>query len=125
MVENIRALGCYFALDDFGAGFSSFHYVKKFPVDYLKIDGQFIQNLLNDETDQVFVKAMIEIARKLGKRTIAEYVDDPRLLALLQELGVDFAQGYLLGKPEPSLLSIRRLPIHEITLASNRLFPST
>lgn len=123
MIEHIRALGCHFALDDFGAGFSSFDYVKKFPVDYLKIDGQFVQNLLDDETDQVLVKAMIEIARKLGKRTIAEFVDDSRVLALLHQLGVDFAQGYLLGRPEPSLLPFRSIPIHEIAVDGHKLSP--
>lgn len=121
MIERIRALGCQFALDDFGSGFSSFDYVKKFPVDYLKIDGQFIQNLLHDETDQVLVKAMIAIARKLDKKTIAEFVDDERVLYMLQTLGVDFAQGYLLGRPEPSLLATRSIPIHEMTRRLNTL----
>ncbi|NJD07161.1 MAG: EAL domain-containing protein [Methylococcaceae bacterium] len=115
MIGRIRALGCHFALDDFGSGFSSFDYVKKFPVDYLKIDGQFIQNLVHDETDQVLVKAMIAIARKLEKKTIAEFVDDVRVLGMLQSLGVDFAQGYLLGRPEPCLLTSRSIPIHEMT----------
>jgi len=114
MIARIRALGCHFALDDFGAGFSSFDYIKKFPVDYLKIDGQFIKNLLHDETDQVLVKAMIDIARKLGKKTIAEYVESPKVLSLLKTLGVDYVQGYLLGKPEPHLLEKTTISIGDI-----------
>lgn len=105
LVSKVRALGCRFALDDFGAGFSSFNYVKNFPVDYLKIDGQFIQNLINDETDQVLVKAMIDIAKSLGKRTIAEYVENIETAELLKEFGVDYVQGYLLGKPSAQLLN--------------------
>lgn len=111
MITRIRALGFRFALDDFGAGFSSFDYIKQFPVDYLKIDGQFIQHLHDDETDQVLVKAMIEIARKLGKRTIAEYVETPTVLQLLQRFGIDYVQGYLIGKPEPHLLPIPSVPL--------------
>ncbi|MGX2039573.1 putative bifunctional diguanylate cyclase/phosphodiesterase [Methylocaldum sp. MU1018] len=114
MIARIRALGCHFALDDFGAGFSSFDYIKKFPVDYLKIDGQFIKNLLHDETDQVLVKAMIDIARKLGKKTIAEYVESPKVLSLLKTLGVDYAQGYLIGKPESHLLDKTAISIDDI-----------
>lgn len=104
MIAKIRSLGCHFALDDFGAGFSSFDYIKKFPVDYLKIDGQFISNLLHDETDRVLVKAMIDIAGKLGKRTVAEYVETPDVFQLLRSFGVDYVQGYLLGRPSPQLL---------------------
>jgi len=104
MVSRIRALGCRFALDDFGAGFSSFNYLKNFPVDYLKIDGQFISNLSVDTADQVLVKSMIDISHSLGKKAIAEYVSNTETLLLLQEFGVDFVQGYLLGKPDTELL---------------------
>ncbi|OUR89634.1 GGDEF domain-containing response regulator [Cycloclasticus sp. 44_32_T64] len=104
MVSKIRALGCRFALDDFGAGFSSFNYIKNFPVDYLKIDGQFISNLAVDHADQVLVKSMIEVAHSLGKKAIAEYVSNAEILRVLKELGVDYVQGYLLGKPEEELL---------------------
>jgi diguanylate cyclase (GGDEF)-like protein len=111
MIARIRSLGYRFALDDFGSGFSSFDYIKRFPADFLKIDGQFIQNLQDDETDQVLVKAMIDIARKLGKQTVAEYVETPRVLDLLISLGVDFAQGYLLGKPSTQLLPNQHLAL--------------
>ncbi len=105
MITKIRALGCKFALDDFGAGFCSFNYLKTFPVDYVKIDGQFIRNLINDETDQVLVKSMAEIAAKLGKKTIAEFVETPETISKLREMGINMAQGYVFGKPELTLLS--------------------
>lgn len=104
MITKIRALGCKFALDDFGAGFCSFNYLKTFPVDYVKIDGQFIRNLINDETDQVLVKSMAEIAAKLGKKTIAEFVETPEAISKLREMGINMAQGYIFGKPELTLL---------------------
>ncbi|PHS73505.1 MAG: GGDEF domain-containing response regulator [Cycloclasticus sp.] len=105
MVTKIRALGCRFALDDFGAGFSLFNYIKNFPVDYLKIDGQFINNLANNTSDQVLVKSMIDVAHSLGKKAIAEYVSDPEILNILKEFGVDYVQGFLLGKPQIELLN--------------------
>ncbi|MEE9336518.1 MAG: EAL domain-containing protein [Methylococcaceae bacterium] len=105
LITKIRALGCKFALDDFGAGFCSFNYLKSFPVDYIKIDGQFIRNLVNDDTDQVLVKSMVEVAKKLGKKTIAEYVETPDAIRKLREIGIDFGQGYLFGKPQMKLLS--------------------
>lgn len=111
MVSKIRALGCRFALDDFGAGFSSFNYIKNFPVDYLKIDGQFISNLAVDHADQVLVKSMIEVAHSLGKKAIAEYVSNTEILRVLKELGVDYVQGYLLGKPSLELLEDQYISI--------------
>ena len=104
MILKIRALGCKFALDDFGAGFCSFNYLKTFPVDYVKIDGPFILDLINDETDQVLVKSMAEVATKLGKKTIAEFVETPETISKLKELGINLGQGYVFGKPQSSLL---------------------
>ena len=112
MINKIRALGCKFALDDFGAGFCSFNYLKTFPVDYVKIDGQFVKNLLSDETDQILVKSMVEIAAKLGKMTIAEFVESPSTALKLKEIGVNFGQGYAFGKPERNLLEG-----HKVSLA--------
>ena len=100
---NIRELGCQFALDDFGSGFSSFNYIKEFPVDYLKIDGAFITNLLHDPIDQTLIKSMIEIARKLNKKIVAEFVENRKVLDLLMQYGTDYAQGYFIGKPSPQL----------------------
>lgn len=111
MIDKIRALGCKFALDDFGAGFCSFNYLKSFPVDYVKIDGQFIQNLIEDETDQVLVKSMAEIASRLGKKTIAEFVETPKTITKLKEYGIDFGQGYIFGKPEIKLLQSNSISI--------------
>ena len=99
MVCQLRELGCSFALDDFGAGFSSFNYLKQFPVDYLKIDGSFITNLVNDPIDQTLVKSIIEIARTLGKHTVAEFVESAEVLNMLKEYGANYAQGYHIGKP--------------------------
>ena len=97
----LTELGCRFALDDFGAGFSSFYYVKYLPLDFLKIDGDFITNLAASQTDQAVVKAIVELSRSLGKRTIAEFVGDAHTLELLRQYGVDYAQGYHIGRPQP------------------------
>jgi len=110
MVARLRALGCKFALDDFGSGFSSFSYIKNYPVDFLKIDGSFIINLLTDETDQLLVKSMIDIAHNLGKRVIAECVQNQEVLDKLVELGVDYVQGYHVGNPQTTLPDNHNLP---------------
>ena len=104
LIAKIRALGCKFALDDFGAGFCSYNYLKSFSVEYIKIDGQFIRNLIDNEMDQVLVKSMVDVANKLGKKTIAEFVDNPETVKKLIELGVDLGQGYYFGKPLKKLL---------------------
>lgn len=114
MINKIRALGCKFALDDFGAGFCSFNYLKMFPVDYVKIDGQFIKNLAVDETDQILVKSMVEIAAKLGKKTIAEFVESPLTAMKLKEIGVNLGQGYAFGKPERALLNGNQIKMAEL-----------
>jgi len=98
-IAELKSLGCRFALDDFGVGFSSFNYIKHLPVDYLKIDGSFVRNLPHDTVDQHLVKAMVEVARGLGKKTTAEFVENEATLRLLREYGVDYAQGYHIGKP--------------------------
>lgn len=103
MQELIR-MGCRFALDDFGAGFSSLAYIKRLPVDYIKIEGSFIVNLPQDPIDQAMVKSIIEIARTTGKRTIAEYVQDAKSLHMLRKFGVDYVQGFYIGKPAPTLV---------------------
>jgi diguanylate cyclase (GGDEF)-like protein len=106
MIMNIRELGCRFALDDFGSGFSSFNYIKEFPVDFLKIDGAFITNLINDPVDQTLVKSMIEIAKTLNKKIIAEFVENKTVLDLLMQYGADYAQGYFVGRPELELAEV-------------------
>jgi diguanylate cyclase (GGDEF)-like protein/PAS domain S-box-containing protein len=100
LIERLRALGCRFAIDDFGVGFSSFYYLKHLPIDELKIDGSFIRNLSSDSVDQHLVRAIVEVARGLGKQTVAEFVEDSATLQILREIGVDFAQGYYIGRPQ-------------------------
>lgn len=102
-VNVVREFGCSFALDDFGSGFASFFYLKQFPVDYVKIDGLFIRNLADSIDDQIFVRAMVEIARAYNKKTVAEFIENEAVLDLLREYGVDYAQGYFIGKPAPHL----------------------
>lgn len=103
-IEQLKVLRCRVALDDFGSGFSSYGYFKHLPVDYLKIDGSFVQHLAREPQDQAIVKSMNQVAHALGKQTIAEFVEDAQTLELLREVGVDFAQGYHLGKPSATLL---------------------
>ena len=102
-MHEIKALGCRFALDDFGSGFSSFGYLKQLPVDIVKIDGAFIQNLATSTEDQLFVKALTDVAKGLGKITVAEFVENAETLQLLEGFGVDFAQGYHIGRPSPQM----------------------
>lgn len=101
MMTDIKALGCQFALDDFGVGFSSFGYIRELPVDIIKIDGIFIKDLDKNTDDQLFVKALIVVAKGMGKKTTAEYVENAAILELLDEFGVDHAQGYHIGRPKP------------------------
>lgn len=99
-LARLQAIGCETALDDFGAGFSSFAYLRDLPVDCVKIDGRFVKNLAKNPVDQAMVKAMNEIAHALGKKTVAEFVENAESLALLEKYGVDYAQGYHLGRPD-------------------------
>ena len=109
-ISALKAMGCQFALDDFGAGFSSFAYLKHLPVDKLKIDGAFVQGMADSQIDQAMVQSMNQVAQALGKQTIAEYVEDAETLELLRDFGVDYAQGNYIGKPREALMSITRLP---------------
>ncbi|HDO34485.1 MAG TPA: EAL domain-containing protein, partial [Chromatiales bacterium] len=103
-IRALKEIGCRFALDDFGAGFCSFTYLKHLPVDKLKIDGSFVQGLAGAPVDQAMVRSLNQVAHALGKVTIAEYVEDARTLRLLQEYGVDYAQGFYLGRPEAEIV---------------------
>jgi diguanylate cyclase (GGDEF)-like protein/PAS domain S-box-containing protein len=98
---RLRALGCGFALDDFGAGFGSFYYLKHIPFDYVKIDGEFIHNLPASGTDQLILDSIVQMSKGLGKHTIAEFVGDRETVEVLKAHGVDYAQGYHLGRPRP------------------------
>ena len=100
-IKHLKTYGCKFALDDFGSGLSSFAYLKNFPVDYLKIDGQFVKDILSDPLDLAMVRSINEIGKLMGKQTIAEWVEDEGVFDELQKLGVDYAQGYCVGRPRP------------------------
>lgn len=102
-IKQLKGLGSPFALDDFGFGFSSFSYLQTLPVDYLKIDGSYVLGLDNDPTKKALIQAMNAVAHTLGKKTVAECVENYNILKTLQDLDIDFAQGYYLGKPSPLL----------------------
>jgi len=97
-IRNLKAIGCRFALDDFGVGFSSFYQLKQLPVDFLKIDGSFIREVATSDVDQHLVRAIVELAHALNKETIAEFVGDQETVEVLREIGVDYAQGYHIGE---------------------------
>jgi diguanylate cyclase (GGDEF)-like protein/PAS domain S-box-containing protein len=98
-INSLKELGCRFALDDFGTGLSSFSYLKHFPVDFLKIDGSFVKEILHDPIDREMVRSINEIGHLTGKRTIAEFVENKELITMLRGMGVDYAQGYGVGEP--------------------------
>jgi diguanylate cyclase (GGDEF)-like protein len=97
--DRLTEFGCQVAIDDYGAGFGPFHYLKQIPFDLIKIDGSFVRDMPNSDADQLTVQAIVQIARGLGKTTIAEYVQDDTTTQMLREYGVDMAQGYHLGRP--------------------------
>jgi diguanylate cyclase (GGDEF)-like protein len=97
--DRLTEFGCQVAIDDYGAGFGPFHYLKSIPFDLIKIDGSFVRDMPNSDADQLTVQAIVQIARGLGKTTIAEYVQDDVTAQMLREYGVDMAQGYHLGRP--------------------------
>ncbi len=107
-MRELRERGCQFSLDDFGSGLSSFLYLKNLPVDYLKIDGQFIQNVTTDHVDRAMVEAISQIGKAMGLKTIAERVETAEVLACLGNIGIDYAQGWYLAKPE-SVESLNRI----------------
>ncbi len=98
---RMNELGCGFALDDFGTGFASFFYLKQIAFDYVKIDGEFVQNLASDPVNRLLVKALVEISRGMGKQTVAEQVEDSETMEMLRDYGVEFVQGYHVGRPRP------------------------
>jgi diguanylate cyclase (GGDEF)-like protein len=97
--DRLTEFGCQVAIDDYGAGFGPFHYLKQIPFDLIKIDGSFVRDMPNSDADQLTVQAIVQIARGLGKTTIAEFVQDDVTAQMLREYGVDMAQGYHLGRP--------------------------
>jgi diguanylate cyclase (GGDEF)-like protein len=104
-VLSLKLEGFKFAIDDFGSGFSSFQYIRRFPIDYIKIEGEFIRNMLSDERDLALVQSITALARGLGIKTVAEFVEDREVLEAVCREGADYAQGYYIGRPGPVLLA--------------------
>jgi diguanylate cyclase (GGDEF)-like protein/PAS domain S-box-containing protein/excisionase family DNA binding protein len=100
-IAQMKGMGCRFALDDFGAGFSSFYFLKRFDVDYLKIDGSFVRDLASDNASRLFVRALCDVARGLTKQVVAEWVEDQSVMDILVEMGVQYGQGFLFARPLP------------------------
>lgn len=109
LISELRVLGCRFALDDFGSGLSSFAYLRSLPIDYLKIDGTFVRDMHQDPIDAAMVEAIHKVARLMGVRTVAEYVENEATARMLEEMGVDYAQGYHIHRP---------VPLHELCAPS-------
>ncbi len=117
-IAAFRELGCRFALDDFGAGMSSFGYLKQFDVDYLKIDGELVRGIVDDPVSQAMVSAINQVGHVMGLRTIAEFVEDDAMRRSLADIGVDFVQGYGIGKPEPLDSYLARFDDHALSQVS-------
>jgi EAL domain-containing protein (putative c-di-GMP-specific phosphodiesterase class I) len=101
LAKRLRGLGCRFALDDFRSNFGSFRLIRDLPLDYLKLDGELVSSLAESRTSQLIVKALVDVAAGTGMKTIAVFVSDDETLMLLRQHGVGFAQGYVVGRPQP------------------------
>ncbi|MDF1553575.1 MAG: bifunctional diguanylate cyclase/phosphodiesterase [Deferrisomatales bacterium] len=110
VMQGLRALGCSLALDDFGVGFSSLVYLKELPVDYVKVDGTFVRELNENKGDQILVRSVRDIAHAYGTKLVAEFVESVELLEIVREYGVDYAQGYEIGRPVPAETLFPELP---------------
>ncbi len=103
-IRKLKEEGFLFAIDDFGSGYSSFHYIKKLPVDFVKLEGEFVRDVLEDWRDRIFIESVVTLARGMGMKTIAEHVENGEVLKILKDLKVDYAQGYYIGKPSERLV---------------------
>ena len=111
LISTLRDMGCRFALDDFGVGLSSFGYLKNLAVDYLKLDGCFVKNMVGDNIDYAMVQAINQIGHTMDIKTIAEFVEDEATLEAVRKVGVDYAQGYVIAKPMPIEIALYKDPI--------------
>jgi len=103
LINELKSIGFNFAIDDFGSGFSSFYYLKQLPIDFIKIEGEFIRNITLDEKDRAFVESIITLAKKLKIKIVAEYVESEEIMSMIKELGIEYSQGYFIGTPEPEI----------------------
>lgn len=103
-VYDLKMEGFKFAIDDFGSGFSSFHYIKRLPIDFIKIEGEFIRNIAKDDTNRAFARSIVTLAKELNIQTVAEFVEDESVMEEIMKLDIDYAQGYYIGKPNSELL---------------------
>jgi diguanylate cyclase (GGDEF)-like protein/PAS domain S-box-containing protein len=124
-IATFRDMGFRFALDDFGVGLSSFGYLKNLPVDYLKLDGCFVQNMVKDNTDRAMVEAINQVGHTMNIRTIAEFVENHETLEAVREIGVDYAQGYIISKPVPIEIGLQNDPVDFSTRDDNTLLLKT
>ena len=122
VAQALRALGCRFALDDFGSGFASLSYLKHLQFDFVKIDGEFVRGLAEDGADRLIVASIVGLAHRLGAETIAEFIEDEATVTRLRRLGVDHGQGYHLGRPAPvtEVLPEGQSPARSLTIESSR-----
>ena len=109
-LNDLKADGYKFAIDDFGSGFSSFHYLKHFPIDFIKIEGDFVASMVRDKRDHAFVKSISTLAEELDIVSVAEFIEDAEIYRAVQECGVNLAQGYHVGRPAKTLLPPAELP---------------
>lgn len=100
MANEFKRHGFLFSLYDFGSGFASYHYLRQVPVDFLKIDGEFVRKIIEDPMDEAMVRSMNDIGHAMGKKTIAEFVETQAVFDKLKEMGVDYVQGFAIGKPD-------------------------
>jgi len=110
-ITELRTLGCRFAIDDFGSGLSSFSYLKRLPVDIVKIDGSFVRGITSDAVDRAMVESVNRISQEMGLRTVAEFVETDAVMDSLRAMGVDYGQGWALGSPEPFEGWLARSPV--------------
>ncbi len=103
-IKDIKAMGCQIAIDDFGTGYSNFTHMIHLDVDYLKIDGSIIQNILTDKNSEIVVRTLVDFAGQLNIKTIAEFVDSKEIYEKVKQLGINYTQGYYFGKPEESII---------------------
>jgi diguanylate cyclase (GGDEF)-like protein/PAS domain S-box-containing protein len=113
LIASLREMGCKFALDDFGVGLSSFSYLKTLAVDYIKLDGYFVKNMVTDKLDRTMVEAINKIGHSMNIETIAEFVEDEPTLAAVRETGIDYAQGYAIAKPAPFEIALEKHSIEK------------